>query len=132
MLTSLYQMDKKQIGSFYEKLAVDYLKQKKYKIITRNYKTKFGEIDIIAYDKTDNCFVFVEVRYRKSSEFGLAQQTVDFYKQKKITMSAVVYVKTNQLKNVNLRFDIIAINYNNEIEHIKNAFQINFPKYVHY
>ena len=115
---------KKEIGQYYETLAVKHLKSCGYKILCQNYRTKFGEIDIIAKDKNDNCVVFVEVRYRKNLFFGLPKETVNFYKQNRLIKSAMGYIKQHNLKNLNFRFDIISIT-DDEIEHIKNAFQVN-------
>ncbi|MCS7150830.1 MAG: YraN family protein [Endomicrobia bacterium] len=125
-------MNRKQIGNFYEDVAIDYLRRKKYKILDRNYKTKFGELDIIAYDKMENCYVFVEVRYRTNLSYGTPQETVNYYKQRRIILASMVYIKRNKLKNVNLRFDIIAIDSKNNVEHIINAFQTDNRDYVYY
>jgi len=117
-------MDKKEIGRYYENLAVKHLKSCGYKILCQNYRTKFGEIDIVAKDKKDNCIVFVEVRYRKNLFFGLPKETINYYKQTRIIKSAMVFIKQYKIENTNLRFDIVSIT-DNEIEHIKNAFQVS-------
>jgi|YNPMSStandDraft_1061717.scaffolds.fasta_scaffold04351_10 putative endonuclease len=115
-------INKKIIGSQYETLAAKHLKSCGYKILYRNFRTKFGEIDIIAEDKKENCIVFTEVRYRKNLSFGLPKETINFCKQNRIIKSAMVFIKQNKVKNTNLRFDVISIT-DNDIEHIKNAFQ---------
>lgn len=119
--------DKKTIGLHFENLAVNYLKSYGYKILERNFKTKFGEIDIIAYDKKDKCIVFVEVRYRHNTSYGLPEETVNNYKQKRIVLSAISYIKSrcDKKTNQNYRFDIVAISGKNNINHIKNAFMID-------
>ncbi|MCS7228012.1 MAG: YraN family protein [Endomicrobia bacterium] len=118
-------MNTQEVGLYYETLAIKYLKSCKYKILEKNFKTKFGEIDIIAYDKKDNSIVFVEVRYRKNSNYGTPLETVKLYKQKRIAKSAVVYIKSLSKKNLNYRFDIISIIDNGKIEHLKNAFVVD-------
>jgi putative endonuclease len=115
-------MNKKEIGFLAEELVKSYLLKSKYEILERNYRTKFGEIDIIAYDRIDDAIVFVEVRYRSDSSYGSPQETVNYYKQLKIINSALVYIKNKNLKEVNYRFDIISVTEDNKIEHIKNAF----------
>jgi putative endonuclease len=115
-------MNKKEIGFLAEELVRSYLLKSKYKILERNYRTKFGEIDIIAYDRIDDAIVFIEVRYRSDSSYGSPQETVNYYKQLKIINSALVYIKNKNLKEVNYRFDIISVTRDNKIEHIKNAF----------
>lgn len=113
---------KKYKGEQAEKLAREFLLKTGYKILDVNYKTKFGEIDIISYDKKEKSVVFVEVRYRENFNFGLPQETVNYYKQQKIIKSALVYIKQSNKKFNNYRFDIISISSSNNIEHIKNAF----------
>ena len=71
------------IGKKYEEEAVNYLKILKYKIIEQNFKLlPIGEIDIIAKDK--NTLVFVEVKYRKTKDFGIPAEFVTKSKQKKV------------------------------------------------
>lgn len=102
-----------------EILARKYLKAQKYKILEKNYKTTFGEIDIIALD--NNYIVFVEVKARTSTKFGRASEAVDKNKQRHIKNVALGYLKINNLLNSNVRFDVIEV-YDEEINHIKNAF----------
>lgn len=121
LINLLKTMNKKNIGQYYETLAVEHLKSQGYEILCRNFRTKFGEIDIIAKDKKDNSIAFIEVRYRKNLFFGLPKETVNFNKQIRLIKSAMVFVKQNKIKNMYLRFDVISIT-DTEIEHIKNAF----------
>ena len=107
------------IGKKHEQEAADYLKSLNYKILELNYKIlPIGEIDIIAKDK--NTIVFVEVKYRKTKEFGTPAEFVTKSKQKKVIKTALCYIKQNKIK-ADIRFDIISI-CQAEIEHIKNAF----------
>ena len=96
-----------------------FLKKKKYKIIKNNYRTQFGEIDIIAVDK--NYLVFVEVKTRTSTVYGSASQAVNQNKQRHIKNVALYFLKQNNLLESNVRFDVIEV-YDNEINHIENAF----------
>ena len=107
---------KGQVG---EQYACDYLSNKGYKILTRNYKCPIGEIDIIAQDK--KTIVFVEVKYRKTAYFGLPQEAVTPYKQNKIRAIAKTYLKMERKLNNLCRFDVIGI-LGDEIVHIENAF----------
>ena len=106
-------------GKKSEKLACDYLKKKKYKILEINYTNIIGEIDIIAKDK--RAIVFVEVKFRQSAEFGMPMEAVDLRKQDKIRRVALLYLQQNSLFDEEIRFDVISI-LNNEITHIENAF----------
>ena len=102
-----------------EVLAEKFLKKEKYKIICKNYKTKLGEVDIVAKDKDFLCFV--EVKYRKSLNFGYPREAVTYQKQKRIKLTASVYLKSKYLSNVYTRFDVIEI-LADKITHIQNAF----------
>ena len=99
--------------------ARKFLKKKKYKLIETNYRTQFGEIDIIALDK--NYLVFVEVKTRTTTVYGRASEAVNINKQKHIKNVALFYLKQNNLLESNVRFDVIEV-YDNEINHIENAF----------
>ncbi|MDR3306109.1 MAG: YraN family protein [Endomicrobium sp.] len=116
----------RDIGFEKEKEVAAYLKKLKYKILDTNFRTRFGEIDIIA--KQDGTIVFIEVKYRKSSFSGTPQELVTHSKQKKIIKSAIVYIKLHDIKD-NVRFDVIAVNDNN-IEIINSAFSI--PESLYY
>ena len=102
-----------------EILAKKFLKRHKFKIIKTNYKTKMGEIDIIAQDS--NYIVFVEVKTRSSKAFGRASEAVDKNKQRHIKNVAVEFLKKYQMLDCNVRFDVIEV-YGEEINHIINAF----------
>jgi putative endonuclease len=111
-----------ELGKKGESEATEFLEQKGYEIIERNFVFQKAEIDIIA--KKDNILAIVEVKTRSSLDFGLPQ---DFVKPKKIQLLVKAvneYVISNDL-DVEVRFDIIAIynkNKNFEIEHIEDAF----------
>ncbi len=99
--------------------ATNFLKAKGYIIVKTNYKTKLGEIDIIALQK--NVIVFVEVKKRETLAFGRPCEAVDFRKQQKIRNCAQLYLmQTNKTEN-DVRFDVIEI-VGSEITHIENAF----------
>ena len=109
-----------QVGELY---AERFLKKQKYKILAKNHKTPFGELDIIA--KTKNTYVFVEVKARSSTAFGLPQEAVTRKKQLHIINSAEHYLDKNKLFDVDYRFDIIEVvgdTENFEINHIIYAF----------
>jgi len=107
-------------GRLFEDRAVDFLKSFGYEILDRNFKTRYGEIDIIARD--EDTVVFVEVRYRKNSAFGSPEETIDYRKIKKIIRAANKYISMKKLENTDIRFDVVAFDGNN-IRLIKNAFE---------
>ena len=121
-------MNTTAIGNHGEDAAVKFLKGKGYTVVSRNYKVKFAEIDIVAYNKS-GVLCFVEVKTRKTSDFGYAFEAVDFRKQKKIIQGATAYITANNI-NCEIRFDVIEVygKYSSqgfsvsEINHIENAF----------
>lgn len=101
-----------------ERLAAKYLKKQGYQILAQNYKAKMGEIDIILVDK--DILVFVEVKQRKSADFGAPREFVTKEKQRKIKNTAQLYMMKNKHSG-NVRFDVVEV-LGDEINHIKNAF----------
>jgi putative endonuclease len=108
-----------------EQMAVVYLQQQGYRIQQQNYRCRQGEIDIIAWDGPT--LVFVEVKTKRQTAFGSPQAMVDQRKQHKIIRVAMVYVQQHRLKNVALRFDVVAIAYlpgmPPEVTHVPAAFE---------
>jgi putative endonuclease len=115
---------KLEIGRKGERLARDYLLKHGYQIRVQNYRTRNGEIDLIA-EKQEDLF-FVEVKYRSSLEFGFPQESVIRRKQKKIVRVATAFLKAEHLwDKVDCHFDVLALHEENGrvvIEHIKDAF----------
>ena len=111
--------DARQKGFEQEDEAVKFLKKAGYKILERNFTAPAGEIDIIARHK--KTLVFVEVRYRKSSAFGSAKESVNFSKRKKIIKAAMAYLKSKNIVDADFRFDIAAMDEKG-IELVQNAF----------
>ena len=114
------------LGRQGEEEAVDFLRKKGYKIIKRNYKSRLGEIDIIARDKDTLCFV--EVKARNSLRFGMPSEAVSDFKQRQISKAALMYLKENNQLDKKARFDVISITHLNEkteIDLIENAFELN-------
>jgi putative endonuclease len=123
-----YLMDNKILGNYGESLAANFLEQKGYGILVRNFKNKLGEVDLIAKDRA--MIVFVEVKMRKSLSCGMPYESVSYYKQKKIIMVALSYLKLKfGTCDVLSRFDVISIYQNSsgqsQIEHLINAFDLS-------
>ena len=112
---------KKLLGRAGEKLAVDFLKKKGFKILKTNYKTVVGEIDIIAQDK--DYIVFIEVKTRSSDNYGVPSEAVDRKKQEKYYKTATFYLQKEKKTDANCRFDVVEIE-NGQINHIFNAFGV--------
>jgi putative endonuclease len=117
--------DRMRTGKKGEDIAVAYLKSRGYRIVERNYKCPLGEIDIVARD--GDSIVFVEVKSRKSEEFGDPQLAVGLEKQKKVSRISLMYLKEKHLYPCNARFDVVAIKMlpdGSTIELIQNAFEL--------
>ena len=109
---------KRDIGDIGENAAAKYLKKQKYKILERNYRKTYGEIDIIA--EKDGVLSFVEVKTRKSDEFGRPCEFVNFKKQERIKKTAMSYICENELDPY-ISFDIIEVYaYNGKIKNINH------------
>lgn len=114
-------MNNRILGTAYEKQAAEFLQKQDYEIIQTNYRTRFGEIDIIAKDK--QYLVFIEVKYRSSKQKGLPQEAVNFRKQKKISKVAAYYcMEKNCYDTVPIRFDVVAF-IGEKISLTQNAFE---------
>ncbi len=94
------------LGSWGEELAAKYLRKKRFRIVGLNYRSRFGEIDIIAENK--NYLAFVEVKLRRSAQFALAREFVDRRKQERLRQTAMMYLAQNETKK-QPRFDVIEI-----------------------
>ncbi len=119
---------RKKLGMQGEKLAAKFLKRRGYKITQRNYKCKLGEIDIVA--QQDKTVVFVEVKTRRTKEFGPPQYAITAAKKKQISKAALSYIREKNFTEQSCRFDVIAITFSPEsrkpkIEHIENAFELS-------
>lgn len=108
-------------GNWGEKRAAEYLIKKGYKILSTNFNSYRGEIDIIAKDAKN--LVFCEVKTRRNIEYGLPIEAVNYYKKKHLYAAAEYYLYKNGIRNVPVRFDVIEvllINHKIKINHVKN------------
>ncbi|NQV13395.1 MAG: YraN family protein [Parcubacteria group bacterium] len=114
------------IGKLGEEVATRYLCAHGYQVITRNYRQRVGEIDIIAQAAGE--LVFCEVKARTSGGYGTPAEAVSVHKQYKIRQTIKHFRQENRdLAKLNYRLDVLAImvdlfNKEAEVEHIKNAF----------
>ena len=106
-------------GQEAEEHAFEYLRRHGLTELARNYRCRFGEIDLIMRD--GQTLVFVEVRMRASSAFGGAQASIDARKQRKLLSAARHYIgSTGRIPDC--RFDAVLLNGDTRIEWIRNAF----------
>lgn len=118
-------------GESAEQDACKFLIKNKLKLVSKNFNCKFGEIDLIMLDKQS--LVFVEVRYRKNSQFGSGAESITISKQRKLIKTASYYLQQNpRTSQYATRFDVISmsasLNHSNsedesKIDWIKDAFQ---------
>ncbi len=111
------------LGDRGERAAARFLRRKGMRVITRGYRTRYGEIDLIARD--GDILVFVEVKSRRQ---GVPAEAVTFEKQRRITLAALHFLRKHDLLDLRSRFDIVAVVWPDErgepqIEHIPNAFE---------
>jgi putative endonuclease len=113
-----------KLGKLGEEKAKKYLSMRFYKILETNYRTRAGEIDIIAKD--GDCVVFVEVKTRTNDHYGSPCEAVSYYKQKHMVNVAKSYIAKTGFE-LECRFDVIEVVINNnifktaKINHIKNV-----------
>ncbi|MEW5008430.1 MAG: YraN family protein [Cycloclasticus sp.] len=111
-----------QLGQEAEDLALGYLQQQGLTLIERNYRSRYGEIDLIMRDQQH--IVFVEVRFRSSQRYGGALSSVDIHKQRKLIKCAQQYI-ANTPSRLGFRFDVLAISpssQQHDIQWLTNAF----------
>jgi len=110
------------IGRKAEDIATEYLFENKIRVVDRNYRTRFGEIDIIA--KHGKEYIFVEVKAKSTSRFGKPYEMITGRKKKKLIRTAKRYLTENgfNIEEVDWRIDVISIDYETgKIEWLKNA-----------
>lgn len=115
-----------KIGSQAEQYAEHYLQEQGLKFVTRNYRCRYGEIDLIMQDQES--IVFVEVRYRDKETHGSGVETITRSKKSKLLKTATVYLIEQKLwEKIPCRFDVISLaSPNQEILWIKDAFGVQY------
>ena len=100
-------MQRQSLGKWGEERAVAELERRGYAILARRYRTRHGEIDIVADD--GGTIVFVEVKARETGECGSAAEAVTVRKQRRLASMAVDYLARNHVTDKPCRFDVVAI-----------------------
>ena len=114
------------LGKEGEDLAFDFISSRGYRIISRNYRTRFGEIDIIAADGPTICFI--EVKTRRQARYGLPEEAVQRYKQRHMVKAAIHFLKSKHLMEGPSRFDVVSIEFTDDqpqISLIQSAFVLD-------
>lgn len=115
---------RRSLGKLGEAAAVEFLLQKGYTIRERNWRCRFGELDIVM--EFEGVLVIVEVRSKSSDAFGTAEESVNRRKQHKVRSVASYYIQSQHAWNHTIRFDMISVMFAHgvvhKIHHIENAF----------
>ncbi len=112
--------NKRSTGAAYENTAAQFLRNKGFKIIGKNFHCRRSEIDLIALD--GRYIVFVEVKYRRTPSAGTSLEAVDKRKAARVRYAASVYLMMNNYpEDMPVRFDAVGID-GDRITHIENAF----------
>lgn len=96
-----------KLGRIGEKEAEHFLVSQGYRIIARNYRTRFGEIDLIASEGRTVCFI--EVKTRKNLNYGLPCESISLEKIKKFSKVALIFLQERKFLERNARFDVVSV-----------------------
>jgi putative endonuclease len=119
-------LKRKETGNIGEQLALNFLKEKGFRILETNYRCPMGEIDIIARQK--ECLVFVEVRTKGNSAFGSPEESITLTKKRHLISSANHYLQEQEKMPSSWRIDVVAVEMESDnrlkrIELIENAIE---------
>ena len=112
-------------GRLGEEATARLLEQRGWRILARNFRRRFGEIDIVA--RQGETLVFVEVKTRSSARFGAPAEAVDARKRRRLSKTALDYMMRTHLTGVSARFDVASVLLDGQgrvarIELLENAF----------
>ena len=117
--------DRRIFGDEGEQLAADFLRAKGYQIHESQYRTRFGEIDLICLDGDE--IVFVEVKARHSAEYGFPEEAITPQKVRHITRTAEHFLSEHHVDDRPWRVDVVAIEYDREPPRITHIDAIDMP-----
>ena len=122
--TNSPSLSPREVGATGEKTAESFLKRRGYKILARNVRSRYGEIDIIA--RKDRGLVFVEVRTRRGSAFGTPEESVTSAKRERLVALAESYLQSLEKMPSSWRIDLVAVELDREgrtstVRHIENV-----------
>ena len=118
-------MNRRERGSGGEEVAWRHLQSAGYTLLARNFRSRFGEIDLVV--ERAGVIVFVEVRSRRGDRYGTALESVDRRKQLQIGRMALEFLARKRMLDRSARFDVVAIEWQDggpRIEHVENAFEL--------
>lgn len=118
-------MSRRALGIQGEQMAAQILEMKGYRILERNYRCRFGEVDIVA--ESEGEMVFVEVKTRSTDNFGRPAEAVTLEKLERMQRVAGYYVFLHHLSGVNVRFDVVEVYFTSlkmRARHLENVVQL--------
>ena len=118
-------MNRRSIGQGGEDLAWNHLRRAGYTLVARNFRSRYGEIDLVV--ERGGVIVFVEVRSRRGDRFGTALESIDARKQRQIGRMAAEFLARRRLGDRRARFDVVAVEWQDaeaRIDHLENAFEL--------
>ncbi len=117
---------KNRLGKAGESIAEEFLNEKGYKLIARNFRYERSEIDLIVCDDTNKVLIFVEVKTRRNKKYGEPEESINGSKQASIKKAAEGFLLENsEYEKFDLRIDVVSIQVDEsgiDINHIVNAF----------
>jgi putative endonuclease len=116
-------LSKKALGNLGEAVACAYLQQKGYILLAHQFRAGALELDLVMQD--GETLVFIEVKTRKNSTFGLPEESVSYSKQQHLLAAAEAYLSLHVLEVQACRFDVVSVIPNGKsyrINHLENAF----------
>lgn len=114
-----------RLGERGEALAWNFLRKRGYSILERNYRTRFGEMDVVA--RKDGVLIFLEVKTRRDHRFGLPSEAVDWKKRRRLTRVAYTYLQSRGLEDNAARFDILSVTWDGSREPQFSLLEDAFP-----
>lgn len=103
------QAARQGLGRTGERLAADALMNKGYRILERNFRCRHGEIDLVAEDEHD--LIFVEVKARRGTTFGLPEDALTYFKRRKLLELASYYLDLHACADRSWRIDVVAVQF---------------------
>ena len=103
-----------KLGERGEALAWNFLVKRGYTLLEKNYRTRFGEVDVIA--RKDGSLVFLEIKTRRNHDYGTPEEAVDWRKRQKLARVAQSYLQAKRLENQAARFDVLSVNWDGRQE----------------
>ena len=110
-----------ELGALGEQLGADYLRERGLVVLERNWRCRFGELDVVAADISARTVVFVEVKTRTSAEWSAPERDIDIEKIQTLRRAARDYIRRANADESRVRFDAISIT-GRRIEHLREAF----------